>query len=150
MNPARPGPPSRAPGSRRVVTASLAGTLVGGLVFLLVLLDFGTDLGRTAVALGYAANFFEAQGNAFLDGRIDVPAYVMGIEGFTEGSKTFMYFGPFPALLRIPVLLVTQDFDGEMTSVSMLLAWVVFAVFTTRLVWLVRRAVLAPGRARRR
>ncbi len=130
------------PSQWRVVVASLAGTLVGGLAYLLVLMDFGTDVGRSAVALRYAGGFFEAQGNAFLDGHLDVPAYVMGIEGFTEGTKTYMYFGPFPALLRIPVLLVTQDFDGKMTLVSMLVAWVVFAVFATRLVWLVRRAVL--------
>jgi hypothetical protein len=116
--------------------------LSGGLVFVLMLLDFGTDLGRQAVALGYGANFFEAQGNAFLDGRIDVPAYVMGIEGFLIDGKTYMYFGPFPAILRIPVLLVTDDFVGQMTVVSMLVAFVVFAVFTTRLVWLVRSAIL--------
>ncbi len=111
-------------------------------MFVLVLLDFGTDLGRQAVALGYAANFFEAQGNAFLDGRIDVPAYIMGIEGFVVDGKTYMYFGPVPAILRIPVLLVTDDFVGQMTVVSMLVAFVVFAVFATRLLWLVRHAVL--------
>ena len=31
----------------------------------------------------------------------------MGIEGFVIDGRTFMYFGPFPALLRIPVLQVT-------------------------------------------
>ena len=135
---------SPSPTARRIVIASLAGTLVGGAVFLLVLLDFGTDLGRGAVALRYASNFFEAQGNAFLDGKIAVPAFIMGIEGFDVHGETFMYFGPFPALLRIPVLLVTQDFNGEMSATSMLIAWLVFAVFATRLVWLVRRAVLGP------
>ena len=96
------------------------------------------------MALGYAANFFEAQADAFLDGRINVPAFVMGIEGFVIDGRTLMYFGPFPALLRIPVLQVTDDFNGQMTVASMLLAWLVFAVFTTRLVWLVRKAVLGP------
>ena len=127
-----------------MVVASIAGPLVGGLVFLTVLMNLGKDLGRQAVALGYAANFFEAQANAFLDGHIDVPGFVMGIEGFVIDGRTFMYFGPFPALLRIPVLQVTQDFDGEMTVVSMLLAWIVLAVFTTRLLWQVRTAVLGP------
>ena len=127
-----------------MAAASLAGTLLGGLAFVMVLMDFGTDLRRTAVALGYAADFFDAQGNAFLHGRISVSPYVMGIEGFSLDGRTYMYFGPFPALLRIPVLLVTQDFDGQMTLVSMLVAFVVFAVFTARLVWLVRRTVLGP------
>ena len=132
---------------RRVVVASTAGPLAGGLVFLAVLMNLGTDFGRQAVALGYAANFFEAQADAFLDGRINVPAFVMGIEGFVIDGRTLMYFGPFPALLRIPVLQVTDDFDGQMTVASMLLAWLVFAVFTTRLVWLVRKAVLGSDDA---
>ncbi len=36
-----------------------------------------------------------------------------------------MYFPPFPALLRIPVLLTTHHFDGRLTLLSMALAWVV-------------------------
>ena len=141
-DPARRGRPPR-----RVVVASTAGPLAGGLVFLAVLMNLGTDFGRQAVALGYAANFFEAQADAFLDGRINVPAFVMGIEGFVIDGRTLMYFGPFPALLRIPVLQVTDDFNGQMTVASMLLAWLVFAVFTTRLVWLVRKAVLGSDDA---
>ncbi|MEO6512184.1 MAG: hypothetical protein ABIO16_14395 [Nocardioides sp.] len=139
-----PTPAFRRPTVTPVAASSVAGVLLGGLAFLAVLLDFGAGLGRTAVALRYASNFFEAQGNAFLDGRVDVPAFVMGIEGFRLGGHTYMYFGPFPALLRIPILLVTQDFDGQMTVASMLLAWVVFAVFATRLTWLVRRVVMGP------
>ena len=57
-----------------------------------------------------------------------------------------MYFGPFPALLRIPVLLVTHDFDGRMTLVSMGIAWTVFAVMAARLLWLVRAAWSATRR----
>jgi hypothetical protein len=127
---------------RRLVTSSLVGTSLGGVAYLLILLNFSTDIGRSVIALRYAAAFFETQGSAFLDGHLAVPDGSMSIEGFVVDGHTYMYFGPFPALLRIPMLLVTQDFNGQMTVTSMLVAWIVFAIFTTRLLWLVRGGLL--------
>jgi hypothetical protein len=40
------------------------------------------------------------------------------------------------------MLLLTRDFDGHMTLVSMGVAWTVFAVMSARLLWLVRTCVL--------
>lgn len=129
----------------RTTTSSVAGVALGGLVYALILFNFHRDLSRTAVALGYASRFFETQADAFLDGRISLPHGSMGIEGFEVGSRTYMYFGPFPALLRIPMMLITHDFDGQMTLVSMLLAWLLFAVMAARLVWLARRCLVPEG-----
>lgn len=130
---------------RRVVVSSLLGTLAGACIFVPVLFNFTTNIGRSAVALRYASTFFELQATALIDGRLSLPTGSMGIEGFVMGDKTFMYFGPFPALLRIPILLVTHDFDGQLTVPSMLAAWVIFAVFAARLMWLLHRLLL-PGR----
>ncbi|MGG5257279.1 hypothetical protein [Phycicoccus avicenniae] len=132
----RPAPPHP-----RVVVASLTGCLLGGLVYLLVLLDLAWSPTRTAVGLGYGSNFFDIQANAFLAGRLDVPEGSLGIEGFVIGGRTFMYFPPFPALLRIPVMLVTHEFDGRLTVASMALGWLVLAVMSARLLWLVRRVL---------
>ncbi|CAN7424183.1 hypothetical protein [Knoellia sp. LjRoot47] len=96
------------------------------------------------MARRFASNFFDAQATAFLDGRLSVPDGSLGIESFVIDGKTYMYFPPFPALLRIPVQLLTHELDGRLTVVSMALAWVVLAVFATRLVWLVRDC-LRPG-----
>lgn len=127
---------------RRVLVGSLGGVLVGGAVFLAVLFDFRGGLTRTALEIGYASGFFELQSRAFLDGRLWIPDGSMGIEGFETGGRTYMYFGPFPALLRIPVMLVTDDFNGQMTLVSMLIAWIVLAAMFSRLVWLVREMLV--------
>ncbi|MBM6399489.1 hypothetical protein [Phycicoccus sonneratiae] len=138
-----------APPHPRVVVASLAGCLLGGLVYLLVLLDLAWSPTRTAVGLGYGSNFFDIQANALLDGHLDVPEGSLGIEGFVLGGRTFMYFPPFPALLRIPVMLVTHEFDGRLTVASMALGWLVLAVMSARLLWLVRtvlRGSTVPSR----
>jgi hypothetical protein len=127
--------------SRRVTTATVAGLVVGAIPYFLVLLNFRTDPLRTAVQQRFASNFFDLQASAFLEGRLDVQPGVLGIEGFIVDGKTYMYFPPFPALLRVPVQLLTHSLDGRLTVPSMALAWVVLAVFAARLLWLVRDCI---------
>lgn len=129
---------------RRSIWGSSIGLVLGGLPFMLTLLDYRFDLQRTAVKQGFASNFFDIQARAFLDGRISVPENSLGIEGFVVDGNTYMYFPPFPALLRIPVMWVTNEFDGKLSLVSMGIAWVVFAVLTVKLYWLVRSCI-RPG-----
>ncbi|KGN38889.1 hypothetical protein [Knoellia subterranea] len=117
------------------------GLLLGGVPFFLILLNFRLDPLRTAVAKRFASNFFDLQATAFLDGRLDVPNGALGIEGFEIGGKTYMYFPPFPALLRVPVQMLTHELDGRLTLLSMALAWAVLAITATRLVWLVRECL---------
>lgn len=121
--------------------ASAVGGTVGGLAFFLVLLDFGTDLTRRAHVLGFASNFFDLQARAFLEGRLDVPAGSLGIEGFVIDGRTYTYFPPFPALARLPIFLVTNRFDGRLSLIMMALAFVLYAVFAAKLVWIIRTCV---------
>jgi hypothetical protein len=86
-------------------------------------------------------NFFDAQARAFLDGHWDVPRSVVAFEGFEVGGKTYMYFGPWPALLRMPLLAVTDRFDGRLTTASMALAMAVLAIAAYRLNLAVREIV---------
>jgi hypothetical protein len=86
-------------------------------------------------------DFFDAQARAFLAGRWDVPRDVVAFEGFDVGGKTYIYFGPWPALLRVPLLAVTDRFDGRLTTVSMALAMAVLAVAAYRLHLAVREIV---------
>ena len=46
-----------------------------------------------------------------------------------------MYFPPLPALLRVPVLLLTDRFDGRLSATMMLLAWLLLAAATATLLW---------------
>lgn len=124
---------------RRIRIASGLGLFLGGLVFFLTLLNYGRDLTRTAVAPGYFSHFFDVQGRAILDGRLRVPEGSLGIEGFLHDGHTYTYFPPWPSLLRMPVLMTTDEFDGRLTVLSMAVAWVVLAVMVTKLIWLLLR-----------
>lgn len=124
--------------TRRRGIATAAGLVVGATAYLLTLLNYGTSLTRNANALGYASNFFDFQGRALLDGKLAVPAGSLGIEGFLERGQEYMYFPPFPALLRMPILSTTDEYDGRLTVVSMVLGFVLLMVMVPKLVWLVR------------
>jgi hypothetical protein len=128
-------------GDRRVTWATAVGLFLGAVPFAAVLLDFRTDLLRTAVSFRFASNFFDLQAEALMDGHLWVPDDSLGIEGFEVGGRTYMYFPPFPALARIPVMLVTDEFNGRLTLVFMAVAMVLFAAMTAKLLWLVRGCI---------
>ncbi len=120
---------------RRFITTCL-GLLIGGTAYFLTLFNYASDLGRTAVAGGYFSNFFDDQARAILDGHLDMDPTSLSIEGFVHDGLTYTYFPPFPALLRLPILMTTREFDYQLTLVSMAAAWVVLAVMATKLIWL--------------
>ena len=88
---------------------------------------------------GVNADFFDIQARALFHGHLDVPPGSLGIEAFVVDGRHYMYFGPFLALLRMPVLLVTDRLDGRLTALSMLVGWFVLAAAVTVLVRRVRR-----------
>ena len=89
-------------------------------------------------------NFYDAQADAWLDGRWDIPRERLGFEAFIVDGKAYEYFGPFPALLRLPVAAF-DSLDGRLTQLSLLAAFTVMMIATSRLLWRVR--VLARGDA---
>ncbi|MGA8248739.1 MAG: hypothetical protein WB797_17660 [Nocardioides sp.] len=126
-----------APGTdRNRLVGTTAGLFVGGLAFFLTLFDYTFSLTRTALATGYFSGFYDQQARRLLDGHLDLPDGSLGIEGFVHAGKTFMYFPPWPALLRLPVLLTTHEYDGRLTLLSMAVAWTVFSVMVVKLIWL--------------
>lgn len=122
------------PDRRRRVISTSVGLTIGGIVHLLTLFNVSRDLGRTATS-GFFSGVYELQARAFLEGRIAVPDGSMAIEGFVRDGSTYMYFPPWPAILRLPVVMTTREFDGRLTLLSMGLAWIVFVVCATKLVW---------------
>ena len=73
-------------------------------------------------------DFHDVQARSFLDGRLDVPPDAVHIEGIVIDGRTYVYFGPVPALLRLPVFALTDRFDGRLSALSMSLAFVVTLV----------------------
>lgn len=117
------------------------GSAIALVADLLLLCDGHANLTQSSGLLG---GFFDAQARALLHGRLAVPPGAVSFEGFRVGGQTYMYFGLVPALLRIPVLLVSHRLDGRLTQLSMLLAVVVAVEAAARLQWHVRERI-RPG-----
>src|SRR6202453_164393 len=90
-------------------------------------------------------NSYDLQPRAMLAGHLYLPNGSIGIEAFFHGGHQYTYFGLFPSLLRLPILLVTHSFDGRLTAPSLLLAFIVTGLFSSLLLWRLR--VMMRGQA---
>jgi hypothetical protein len=90
---------------------------------------------------GFSSDFYDEQAQAFLRGRLDVDPRVAGPEGFLIGGKTYLYFGPMLAVVRLPFMLFGDLFVGRLVRVSMLVAMLVLGRWSNRLALLARARV---------
>ena len=124
-------------GAKAYARAALVGAACALVVEVALLLSGGRFFGYEPLG-----DVFDAQARSFLDLRWDVDPDVIKIEGFEIDGRTYTYFGPVPALLRLPVVAVTESLDGRLTRLSMLLAWTVTVAVAAHLAWRARVALL--------
>jgi hypothetical protein len=128
-----PADPSR----RRFAIGTIAGTAFTLPVLLWVLWDLWSGSLNPLRAVPYD-NFYELQARALFHGHLYLPNGSMGIEAFVHDGHQYTYFGLFPSLIRVPILLVTSSFDGRMTAPSILVAWLLTALFSALMLWRLR------------
>ena len=136
--PTLPRVPDPSAARRAHLRASLAGGALAWIIDLVLLGHGRFDLLRRPGLLG---TFYDVQGRALLHGHLALPNGSLSFEGFVLGGRTYEYQGPVPALLRLPVLLVTHALDGRLTQLSMLLALTVLLAAGAWLHWGVRTLV---------
>ena len=71
---------------------------------------------------GPLETFYDAQAISLLHGRVDVDPESIGTEAFQRDGKSYGYFGPTPALLRLPLELMLPEMYGRWNCISMLMA----------------------------
>ena len=124
----------------RFLVASAAGALAALLLFTLLV----TRGEPTLTQWQRSGDFYDAQAHAWLAGNWEIRDGILNIEKFLHDDEAYMYQGPWPALLRVPVAAVTDRYDGRLTQLSMILAAAVAMAGATRLHWRVRR-IVRPG-----
>ena len=67
--------------------------------------------------------FYDFQAKSLLDGRLDVPDAGISGEAFVFAGKRYGYFGPMPALLRLPLVIWGIAF-AQVTRAAMLVAYI--------------------------
>ena len=128
-------------GRRRFARAWTAGSAIAAAVFGWLVTAGTGDFFRHQRLFD---DFYEAQANAILHGNLAIPRLTLGFEGIVHDGKTYMYFPPVPAVLRIPVVAFTHALDGRLGAAYLLLAFVLAMAGAGVFVWRVRR-LLRPG-----
>jgi hypothetical protein len=133
-------PPERATpdlSRRRFIVAVVVGTAVTLPLFLWLL--WGLWSGSPNVLRGVPYDYFyDLQARGMFHGHLWLPNGKMGIEAFVHDGHDYTYFGLFPSILRMPILLVTDRLDGQMTAPSLLLAWLLTSVASALMIWKLR------------
>ncbi len=80
---------------------------------------------RLLEPVGYPG-VYEAQARSFLSGRTDIACGVASGEAFMRNGKCYSYFGPVPALLRLPMLWLAPELDGRWARLMVLVAGLLF------------------------
>jgi hypothetical protein len=136
-------------GRRRFTVAALLGTFVAAIPFVWILWgpwETPDPIRKSA----YEDNFYSLQARAMFHGHLWLANGAIGIEAFVHDSRQYTYFGIFPSLIRMPILLLTSRLDTQLTVPYMLAAWLLTALFVSLLLWRVRLLVRGPvvmGRA---
>lgn len=81
---------------------------------------------RRQFTSGTFSNYFAFQARSFINGHLAIDEGLLGIEAFVRDGKEYMYFGPLLGLFRIPILLVTDQFDGRLSIIFLLLGTALF------------------------
>lgn len=93
----------------------------------------------------YSNDFYDEQARSFLRFRLAVRPEVPGQEGFLIDGKTYLYYGPFLALVRLPFAVFGDVFAGRLARLSMIVG---FLSYCTACFHLVRH--LGPAASTRR
>ena len=108
------------------------------LPYLWVLFDLWSDspnLLRTAALDGYASNFYDLQAAINVTWSPLRSEWRSWRRGVCARRSAIHVLRNLPSLLRMPVLALTHSLDGRLTALSVLLAWLVTALFSSLLLW---------------
>jgi hypothetical protein len=95
------------------------------LVLSVLLWCYTTTGGRQVFVKEVLGGAYDSQAEHFLQGNVDVDAAAIGHEAMIVDGKVRMYFGPFPAFLRIPLNFVYPTGHGKWSRLSGFFAGIV-------------------------
>src|SRR5881398_664686 len=104
------------------------------LLLSLLLWVFTTTGGRQVFVKEVLGSAYDSQAEHFLRGDVDVDVEAIGPEAMIVNDHVRMYFGPFPALLRIPLNFLYPAGHGKWSRISGFCAGIIALFAFARLV----------------
>jgi hypothetical protein len=118
---------------------------IGGAIGLLILIAALSRGFASLTTTSFGSNFYDVQAQALLNGHFWVPSQVASLEGIRFQGHTYLYFGPFLAFIRLPIVWLWPQISGSLSQASMILGSCVLLASVSDLAWNVR--VLFRGEA---
>ena len=118
------------------------------LVLTVVLWLFTMTGGRDIFVKEVLGGAYDSQAEHFLRGDVGVDAAAIGHERIIVNGKVRMYFGPFPALVRIPLNFIYPPGHGKWSRISGFCAGVIALFAFAGLVRTALRSSPLSSRAR--
>jgi hypothetical protein len=109
---------------------------------------FTTTGGRQIFVKEVLGGAYDSQAEHFLRGDVDVDVDAIGHEAMIVNGKVRMYFGPFPALLRIPLNFLYPAGHGKWSRISGFCAGMIALFAFAGLVRIALRSSPLSSRAR--
>jgi hypothetical protein len=109
---------------------------------------FTTTGGRQIFVKEVLGGAYDSQAEHFLRGDVDVDVDTIGHEAMIVNGKVRMYFGPFPALLRIPLNFLYPAGHGKWSRISGFCAGMISLFAFAGLVRIALRSSPLSSRAR--
>ena len=118
------------------------------LVLTAILWLFTMTGGRDILVREVLGGAYDSQAEHFLRGDVDVDPAAIAHETMLVNGKVRMYFGPFPALLRIPLNFIYPPAHGKWSRISGFCAALIALVAFAGLAQTTLRSSSLPTRAR--
>jgi hypothetical protein len=95
------------------------------LTFIMVIAVYYASYGSwNLIREAYIGSAFDSLAQNLLELRVEVDPEAIGKEAFIVNGKSYMYFGPFPAFLRIIFNFINRDLHGQWTCFSKITAYI--------------------------
>jgi hypothetical protein len=94
---------------RRFEAVCLAAIIAASIPYLWVLWDLWSGTINPLRITGSDDNIYDIQARAIMHGHLSLPNGKIGLLAFVHDGRQYTYFGIFPSLLRIPILLFTHS-----------------------------------------
>ncbi len=107
---------------RALLTATLGYLLLASAVWSTSITRIWNRSLVSSVGEVLSETYYPALARSILQGRLDVPEEAIAHEAFIHEGKFYGYFGPVPALMRIPLILAFPGLAGSWTPLFVILS----------------------------
>lgn len=131
--------------SRRRFTVAVSAAIAAiSVPYLWVLWDMWSGSLNPLRGIGFDY-FYDLQARSIFHGHLWLPKGDISLEAFVHNGHEYTYFGIFPSIIRMPILLVTGSLDGKLTAPALLIAWIGAGVMSSLLLWRLRHLLRGPA-----